>query len=164
MIIGDTHISSFADLPKEILQNIKESDWVIHVGDFISKDIVIGLKKLKGNYFKGVFGNSDPLVIRNLLPPKLLIEISGVKIGIIHPDFGGSETFLKRRIMKEFKDYLLDIIVYGHTHEAQIEWVDNTLLVNPGRGYIDKYSYNRSATIAIVTLSEEIKAEIIEIN
>ena len=164
LIIGDTHISSFTDLPKKILQYIKESNWIIHVGDYTSKNIVKGFNKLKGNYFKGVYGNSDPLVIRKLLPPKIVTEISGVRIGIIHPDYGGPETFLKKRIIKEFRDHNVNVIAYGHTHEAKIHWAGKTLLVNPGRGYIDEFSYHPSATIAIITLGKEIKAEIKEIN
>jgi hypothetical protein len=164
LIVGDTHISSFEDLPAKILQYVKESNWVIHVGDYTSKNIVEGFNQLKTNYFKGVYGNSDPLVIRKLLPPKIVIEISGIRIGIIHPESGGSETFLKKRILKEFGDQNVNVIAYGHTHDARIQWVDKTLLVNPGRGYVDEFSYNHSASIAILTIDKEIKAEIKEIN
>ena len=160
LIVGDTHISSFEDLPAKILQYVKESNWVIHVGDYTSKNIVEGFNQLKTNYFKGVYGNSDPLVIRKLLPPKTVAEISGVRIGIIHPESGGSETFLKKRILKEFRDQNVNVIAYGHTHDAKIQWVDKTLLVNPGRGYVDEFSYNHSASIAILTIDKEIKAEI----
>ena len=164
LIIGDTHISSFKDLPHKILQNIKDSNWVIHVGDYASKDVVEGFNQLKANYFKGVYGNSDPLVIRKLLPPKIVIEISGIKVGIIHPGSGGPETFLRKRIIKEFRDHNADVIAYGHTHEAEIKWAGKTLLVNPGRGYIDEFSSNPSATIAIITVGKDINAEIKEIN
>ena len=164
LIIGDTHISSFKDLPKKILQFIKESNWVIHVGDYTSKNIVEGFTRLKANYFKGVYGNSDPLVIRKLLPPKIVIEISGIRLGIIHPESGGPETFLKKRIIKEFKDHNVDVIAYGHTHEAEIQRVGKTLLVNPGRGYIDEFSSSPSASIAFITSGKEIKAEIKDIN
>ena len=163
LIVGDTHISSFKDLPKKILQYIKESNWVIHVGDYTSKNIVEGFNQLKANYFKGVYGNSDPLVIQKLLPPKIMIEISNIRIGIIHPESGGPETFLKKRIIKEFRDQSVDVIAYGHTHEAKIEWADKTLLINPGRGYIDEFSYNPPASIAIITIDKEIKADIKEI-
>jgi hypothetical protein len=164
LIVGDTHISSFEDLPAKILQYVKESNWVIHVGDYTSKNIVEGFNQLKTNYFKGVCGNSDPLVIRKLLPPKTVAEISGVRIGIIHPESGGPEDLLEKRVMKEFKAKNVDIIVYGHSHEEKIQWVDKTLLVNPGRGYFDEFSYDQSATIAIITLGKEVEAEIKEIN
>ncbi|TFG24311.1 MAG: YfcE family phosphodiesterase [Promethearchaeota archaeon] len=164
LVIGDTHISSFKDLPKEILQKVKESNWVFHVGDYISPNIVGGFKQLKHDCFKGVYGNADPLAIRKLLPPKVLIEISDIRIGIIHPETGGPDTYLKKRVINEFRHDKVNLIAYGHSHEATIEWVDKTLLVNPGRGYIDEYSNIRSASIAIITIDKEIKAEIKEIN
>ena len=151
------------DITSEVRQFINESNWIIHVGDYTSKTIVEGFKQLKANYFKGVYGNTDPLVIRKLLPPKIVIEISGIRIGIIHPESGGSETFLKKRILKEFRDQNVNVIAYGHTHDAKIQWVDKTLLVNPGRGYVDEFSYNHSASIAILTIDKELKAEIKEI-
>ena len=164
MIIGDTHITSFKELPNEILQYIKKSNWVIHVGDYISPNIVDGFKQLKHNWFRGVYGNADPLAIRRLLPPKVVIEISDIRIGIIHPAAGGPDNYLKKRVMNEFRDDNVNLIAYGHSHEAKIEWVDNTLLVNPGRGYIDEYSNFRPASIAMITIDKEIKAEIKEIN
>jgi len=163
IIIGDTHLSVFKNLPERILQYVKEADWVIHVGDFTSKSIVEGFIKLKADYFEGVYGNSDPLAIRKLLPPKNVIELSGIRIGIIHPGYGGKETFLKKRILKEFRDYNVNVIAYGHTHEANIQWIGKILLVNPGRGYIDEFSYT-PATIALITIDKQIKAEIKEIN
>jgi putative phosphoesterase len=163
LIVGDTHISMFKDLPKQIIKNMRESDWIIHVGDFTSKNVLDGFQHFKPDFFKGVYGNSDPLEIRKSISPKLVIEISGKRIGAIHPAIGGPESFLKRRILKEFKNRNLDAIVYGHSHEAEIHWKDNLLLVNPGKGYIDKISLNPSASIALITINKEIKAEIIEI-
>jgi putative phosphoesterase len=164
LVIGDTHISSFKDLPKEILQKVKESNWVFHVGDYISPNIVGGFKQLKHNCFKGVYGNADPLAIRKLLPQKIVINISDVRLGIIHPATGGPDIYLKKRVLNEFRDNNVNLIAYGHTHEAKIQWADKTLLVNPGRGYIDNYSNKHSASIAIITIDKEIKAEIKEIN
>ena len=93
-----------------------------------------------------------------------MIEISGIRLGIIHPESGGPETFLKKRIIKEFRDHNVDVIAYGHTHEAEIQRVGKTLLVNPGRGYIDEFSHSPSASIAFITSDKEIKAEIKDIN
>lgn len=163
LIIGDTHISSFDDLPKQILQILNLYDCVIHVGDYTSKNIFKGFDNLKPNYFKGVYANSDPLEIRKLLPRKKIIEISRKRVGIIHPESGGSETLLKKRILKEFRDQDLDIIAYGHTHEANIQRRENTLFINPGREYIDEFSSKPYATIVILTIDQEIKAKIIEI-
>lgn len=164
LVIGDTHISSFKELPNEILQYIKKSNWVLHVGDFTSPNIIDGFKQLKHDWFRGVYGNADPLAIRKLLPPKVVIAISDIRIGITHPATGGPDTYLKKRVINNFRNDNVNLIAYGHSHEAKIEGVDNILLVNPGRGYIDNYSTIHSASIAIITIDKEIKAEIKEIN
>ena len=69
-IIGDTHVKSINELPNEMIQEIKESDWVIHVGDYTFIDVLNGLIDLKGNYFKGVYGNADPKQIWDKVPLK----------------------------------------------------------------------------------------------
>lgn len=73
------------------------------------------------------------------------------------------ETFLKKKVIKEFRDQNIDVITCGHSHEAEIKWNDQILIVNPGRGYIDKFSYNPSASIVMITIDDLIKAEIKEI-
>ncbi len=90
-ILGDTHINSFEELPKEILKEILHSNWVIHVGDYISPGVLNGLVNLKGDYFRGVYGNADPIDVRNIVRSKEILEILGKKIGIIHPAIGGPD-------------------------------------------------------------------------
>ena len=42
-----------------------------------------------------------------------------------------------------------DIILYGHTHERVEQYVDNTLIVNPGPGYPD---FMMPGSVAMLTL------------
>jgi len=163
IIIGDTHLNSFKKLPKEMVQAIIEGDWIIHVGDYTSIDTVEGLIRWKGDKFKGVFGNADPLSIRKLLPDKVILEIKGKKIGITHPFCGGPETFIKARVKREFKDYDVDAIVFGHTHEPEIVEVNKILLINPGKGYLEKNTFGTPTSFAILTVTETLQAEIINI-
>ena len=128
LIVGDTHTSSFESLPKKMLQLIREADWVIHVGDYTSIDVLSGFIKKKGPRFRGVYGNSDPLQIRKKLLEKDIIEISNKKIGITHPASGGSSRNTKTKVQAEFKNDDLDAIIYGHTHESNIEISDGILL------------------------------------
>lgn len=107
IIIGDTHLNSFKKLPKEMVQAIKEGDWIIHVGDYTSIDIVEGLIRWKGDKFKGVFGNADPLSIRKILPDKVILEIKGKKIGITHPFCGGPETFIRQGLKESLRTIML---------------------------------------------------------
>jgi len=163
IIIGDTHLNSFKKLPKEMAQAIKEGDWIIHVGDYTSLDTVEGLIRWKGDKFKGVFGNADPLSIRKILPDKVILEIKGKRIGITHPFCGGPETFIKVRVKREFKDYDVDAIVFGHTHEPEIIEMNKILLINPGKGYLEKNSFGTLTSFAILTVTETLQAKIINI-
>ncbi|MFW9872905.1 MAG: metallophosphoesterase family protein [Candidatus Thorarchaeota archaeon] len=163
VILGDTHIRSFKELPSEIIVELKDSDWIIHVGDFVSLDVLEGLMKLKGVRFKGVYGNADPKSIHDKLHSKEVFEISGKKIGITHPATGGPIEVIKSKTLEIFKDEKVDIIVYGHTHEPEIIYEGKILLINPGKGYLETEYFGPSTTIVILTLNQETNYKIKEI-
>ncbi len=163
-IVGDTHAFSFEDIPHQIIESCQNSDWIIHVGDYISEDILNGFFKLKKEYFKGVYGNADPLSIRNMVLAKEVIEISNIKMGIIHPYYGGPDSSLLRKIIKEFKEDKVKVIFFGHTHDPKILVRKQLLLINPGKGYIDSNSINSQASIAILEIGSHLNASIRQIN
>lgn len=163
-ILGDTHIRLFEDLPKDILKEIETSDLVIHVGDYVSLDILDGLIRLKGENFKGVFGNADPKNVRNVVQSKLVLEILGKKIGIMHPSSGGPSGITEAKVLSEFKNEDIDVLVYGHTHEPKIQYKEEILLINPGKGYIETSYFGPRTTIAILVINDEIQGDIKEIS
>ncbi len=160
VIVGDTHEYTYEKLPKEMLVAIRDADWVIHCGDYISINVLNGFLKLKGRYFKGVYGNADPLEIRKKVPSKEFIEILGKKIGITHPAKGGSCEVIYKRVLAEFKKNNVDIIVYGHTHDPLIEKKKGILLVNPGKGYIEESYFGPPTSFAILNINRGIEARI----
>ena len=163
-ILGDTHIRNLRELPRDIMKEVEESEWVIHVGDYISIDVLDDLIKLKGDRFKGVYGNADPQSIRNRVKSKEIIEILGKKIGITHPASGGPSEIIETQVLTEFNNANVDIIIYGHTHDAKISQEGNTWLINPGKGYLETNYFGPPTTIAILKIDEKIRGEIKEIN
>ena len=157
VVLGDTHALTFKELPKEMLKAIRRADYVIHVGDYTSKNVLDGLIRLKGQQFKGVYGNTDPQAIRNIVPSKQIFEIKGKRIGITHPAVGGLEKYTLKRAMANFKNKNVDVIIYGHTHEPVIKNQGNLLLVNPGKGYLED---SQLASFGIITIDKEIKSKI----
>ncbi|MFW9824568.1 MAG: metallophosphoesterase family protein [Candidatus Thorarchaeota archaeon] len=155
VVLGDTHVQSIDKLPNEIIKEIKNAEWVIHVGDFTSIQVVNSLIDLKGENFKGVYGNADPLDVRNRLNSREVLEISGKKIGLTHPAHGGPENNLEMRILSDFKDTYLDILIYGHTHEAKLEQKSELLIVNPGKGYLEREFFGPPTTIAILKIDND---------
>jgi putative phosphoesterase len=164
IVVGDTHAHSFKDLPNEMIEAIQEADQVIHVGDYVSKNVLDGFIALRGQAFEGVCGNADPQAIRNIVPAKKIIEISDIRIGITHPIIGGPSEKSKKRALAIFKEDNVDIIIYGHTHDSEINKLEDLLVINPGKGYIEDNSFGPPTSIALLTIGEEVKVEILELS
>jgi putative phosphoesterase len=160
LVLGDTHLLNFEDLPKSLMEWLHKADGVIHVGDYASLDVLNGFMTNKGINFNGVYGNADPKSIREKVPFKDIIEINGRRIGIIHPATGGLIKNPINRVLTEFKDQKLDIIIYGHTHESSTEIFNGILFINPGKGYLEENSFGPPPTFVVLTIDEEINVEI----
>lgn len=163
-ILGDTHIRNFKDLPTEMIEEIEDSDWIIHVGDYVSLDVLDGLRKLKGENFKGVYGNADPKYIIEQVPSTDVFKISGKKIGITHPAGGGPSEIIEAQVLTKFINVNVDIVIYGHTHEAKISQEGNTWIINPGKGYLETNYFGPPTTIVILMIDETIRGDIKVIN
>ena len=132
-VLSDTHgnISSI----EKILPVLKESDYVVHLGDGIN-DMKYFERELKGKLIK-VRGNCDFSVAEKYS----LLEIENSKILITHGDlFGVKQSLLRLRMFAEEKGACAAF--YGHTHIAD-ECTDNKILLfNPGS--LSAYSAFRS--------------------
>ena len=147
-VLSDTHASSFAQLREQILTALAGVDLIVHAGDFVTKDVLDGLKQL--GEVKAVWGNMDSDEIKRILPEKELLEIEGRKIGIIHG--WGSPHGIDDRVGNEFSG--VDIIIYGHSHYAQNETKNGVLFFNPGQA---------RNSFGILTIGAEVSGEIIEL-
>jgi putative phosphoesterase len=75
-----------------------------------------------------VYGNADEPDLRATLPERLVVEVDGVRIGLVH--IPGPRAGREERLAARFPG--CDAIVYGHTHVPQIELVDGVWILNPG--------------------------------
>lgn len=122
-IVSDTH-KNLAMLDKAI-KNLGEIELLIHLGDCIED-----VKNIKDKYaFDVVYvaGNND----NTLEDTEKIIKISGKKILLTHGHkynvYFGLERLYFRALEKE-----ADLVLYGHTHVQNIEWINNILFINPG--------------------------------
>ena len=146
--ISDTHAASLAEVPNRILRTLAEVDLIIHTGDFVSRDVLDGLKQL--GEVKAVQGNMDSEELKRILPEKEILEIEGKRIGLIHG--WGSPYGLDERVGEMFDN--VDIIVYGHSHNPQNEVKNGILFFNPGRA---KNSFG------ILTIGKDVRGEIVNL-
>jgi len=157
-VLSDTHIPKAAkELPDEVIRIVEGADLVIHAGDYVDESVIERLKSIAE--FKGVQGNMDPYSICKLLPKKLLLEIKGVRIGVIHGD--GSPIGLEKRVMAAFKNEKIDMLIYGHSHTPKNEKIGDVIVFNPGSP-TDRF-FAPYQSMGIITIEEEIKPEIIRL-
>jgi putative phosphoesterase len=158
VVLSDTHAKSLDDLPAVILKDLKETDWIIHAGDYTS---TIFLEQLRGlGNFTGVHGNMDSAEIRGELPEKDIVGLHGVRIGIAHPSEGGSPFGLKKRVKSKLGADL-DMIIYGHSHKPANERVGGTIYFNPGSAtgaFPARYK-----TYGVLRIEGEIEGEIVRV-
>lgn len=156
LVISDTHVRAFQELPGDIQQAVRGAEWVVHCGDFTSVAVLEELRRLTP-HFVGVFGNADPSNIRQQLLYQISFEVEGRRITVIHPHWGGYPDGLEKELALRFPD--ADAILFGHTHEPCNMKINNTLLLNPGQGYA---SFMVPASMAILTVSRsELRADLL---
>jgi hypothetical protein len=147
-VLSDTHISSFENIPKKIIDTLSTVDLIIHAGDFTTIEVLRGLQQL--GEVKAVQGNMDSTELKSTLPVKETIEVENKRIGITHG--WGSPWRIEHRVKEMFDQDRVDIIVYGHSHHSQNKRIDDILFFNPGKA---------TDSFGILTIEEDVRGEII---
>jgi len=124
-VTADTHSQA---LPRQMLEDFKKVDLIIHAGDFCSMDVWEVLKKIKE--VKGVYGNMDEPPVHKLLPRKQVIGCGNFSIGLFHGK-GAAKNVLEV-VQNEFKSTKVDCVIFGHSHQPLNEMIDHVLYFNPG--------------------------------
>ncbi len=147
VVLSDTHIPHRArDLQKRVWEEIDSADLVVHAGDFTSYEFLRELKMVKE--LKAVYGNMDEYKVASELPEKLVFEVEGVKIGLIHGF--GAPLGLESRVKKKFEGDKIDVLIYGHSHRAVWKKEDDLYILNPGTPTDTIFS--RKKTFAILEI------------
>lgn len=140
-VISDTH-GNLVDIDK-MAQIILESDYVFHLGDHY--DDMKNLKGVLNEKLYRVHGNCDWGEQK-----EIIVQIEGHKILATHGDLYGVKLGTDR-ILNKAKSEGCDIVLFGHTHIAEIKKEDGVVMINPGA--LSKYSTNKS--FAYVVISKE---------
>ncbi len=95
---------------------------VLHAGDLVDTAV---LGAFAGKDIRAVRGNMDR---DDVLPEKLIIEVEGISIGLIHG--WGMPFGIEAKLLGQFEG--IDCLVYGHTHSAANHVKNGVLFFNPG--------------------------------
>ena len=120
-LISDTH----GLVRPSVMHALQGVELILHAGDVGSRDVLFELATIAP--VQAVYGNVDDLHTPELEEHRWL-TLDGWRIHVSHGHEvrAPSPNLLTRRYPEA------DILVYGHTHRAVVQWVDRQLVINPG--------------------------------
>ena len=144
-IVADTHCPEFVErLPDGVGAALAGVDLILHAGDVNEGSTLEELGKIAP--VEAVRGDHDRALAD--LPDHRELTIEGRRIVIVHGNrsrwIEEPQTLLWTLSLGLFRPHadlprslrrrfpLADVIVYGHTHHAEIQTVDGALVFNPG--------------------------------
>jgi putative phosphoesterase len=154
VVLSDTHIPKKAkSLPLRLIEELKNTDFIIHAGDWQTPEVYEELKKYAK--VEGVYGNVDGPDMMDIFPEKLVVEAKAFKIGITHGHGKGKTT--EKRVIQAFNGETVDCIIFGHSHIPVNRYENGILLFNPGSP-TDKRRQERYS-FGILHVGESLEAE-----
>ena len=109
------------------MSRLRRADLILHTGDHSSLASLHELRAL-GPPVHAVFGNADEPALQELLPEELVVEVEEIAIGITHVP--GPREGREQRLAQRFPS--CGAVLYGHTHEPQLERRGRVWILNPG--------------------------------
>jgi uncharacterized protein len=128
-VISDTHLPRGSRrLPDRCVALLRAADVILHAGDVSSAATLAELRAL-GPPLHAVHGNVDEPAVVDELPTRLVLEIDGARLAMVHDS--GPAAGRMARMRARFPD--ADAVVFGHSHIPLHETgPDGLQLFNPG--------------------------------
>jgi putative phosphoesterase len=154
-VISDTHLTSHDERLRCLLDtHFRDVDLILHAGDLVDLRV---LDSFEGKEVRAVYGNMDPASVREILPDRLMLELEGHTVGVMHG--WGAPSNLEQKLQNELGP--VDCLVYGHTHKPANRISNGTLFFNPGSAIDRRFAAHH--TIGILEIGDRIEGTIITI-
>jgi len=130
-IVGDTHLPRFGDrLPAAVREGLRDEgvELILHLGDFTGLEVPALFEALAP--LEAVAGNNDPPALVARFGRRKILELAGVRVGLVHGDGRGGTTV--SRSLAAFAGEPVDVVCFGHSHQPLCERRDPVWIVNPG--------------------------------
>jgi putative phosphoesterase len=113
-------------LPEACVRELEQADLILHCGDVVAASVLEELRAFAP--VEAVHGNMDEAALKETLPERRVVEVAGVRIGMVH--IAGQSAGREERLVSWFG--ACDVVVYGHTHIPQVARHRGVLVLNPG--------------------------------
>ena len=148
-LITDTHIPMVAkELPSEITEIFQGVDLILHAGDIYELPVLDELERIAP--VLAALGDDDDwnLMDDKRIEMKHVLKLEGQTIWLVHER---PYVFLLTQQQKEEPP---DIVVYGHSHTAQVQRKNGVLFVGSGSPTFLNY-IRGPGTVAILDISSK---------
>ncbi len=130
-------------------------EYILHAGDIEHPDLLFCFDRKP---LLAVRGNCDEA--HPELPEKRILELRGVRIGLIHG--WGAGNGIVKNVLSRFTDEDLDVLVFGHSHYPLYRQNGDIVLFNPGSA-----TERRNApfhSVGILELNDSVTGTIVNID
>ena len=144
---------TIANLWQQVHDAFDGVDCILHAGDLHVVDVIEELETIAPTFVST--GNGDVDVEHHRLQEAWTGVLAGVPVGIVHhfptPARASAER-LTKKLGRAFPDFDPRIIIYGHTHLAELHQVDERIYINPGSATLPNNQSTRLGTLGMLEL------------
>lgn len=149
-LISDTH----GRLPSQVFAIFEGVELILHAGDIGSEQVLIELQTLAPVH--AVYGNVDEFSLATRLKRIECIEAQSLHICLTH--IVNSPKATEYELFKQ--DQRPQVVVFGHTHQAEQFLYRDILFVNPGSACLPRHT--KKPSVGMLTIAGgKAKAEFI---
>jgi len=145
---------TIASLWPQIHEGFAGLDCILHAGDLHVADVIDELESIAPTFVCA--GNGDLDVRHHRLKEQWSGVMAGTTVGLIHkfptPRRADADR-LQRKISQYFGDDDPQVVIYGHTHLAELHRVEGRIYINPGSPTLPNNQSTRHGTVGFMELS-----------
>ncbi len=160
-LISDTHIPEHAkELPEQLKRVFSEVELILHAGDIYSLSVLDELELIAPVLASEGDDDYSTTITDRRVKRRHVLDIEDVTIWLVHQKPANIPAGLKSIRQP---DRLPDVIVYGHTHKAELINNDGILQVNPGSPTFPGYKLALGTVALLKVDAGKVEAEIVQL-
>ena len=142
-VISDTH----GRLDPRVFTLFEGVDLIVHAGDIGGDDLLIELEAIAP--VQAVSGNVDFPANPSKRPLWRTLETPAGRVAVTHGHRAESPSTALDIMHAYFRDFLPDIIIYGHSHIPKLEEIGGVRIFNPGAA--GQPRFGRPCSVGLIT-------------
>ena len=175
-LLSDTHILKVSGgIPPQVKEVFRCVDLILHAGDIYDVCVLDELESIA--LVLAARGDEDlgAVLADKRVKDKHSLTVEGVRLTLSHevesPGWLGDRVWNLNRLASEERytnlegwcGSVADIFIFGHTHQALVDYYQGFLLVNPGSPTIPNYKSKRGTVGLLTIASGKVEVRIVQL-